>query len=106
LWASRDAEFRTLTKAAGRAPVGAGSRGWRVAAGHGDVTAGVDDLDAGAALAEAVRLRRGADAAEARLVRVAAHWADLHAVLPDDRRGGDACFLVDHAGTTNLDTGC
>ena len=48
------------------------------------------DLDADGALAEAVRLRRGADAAEARLLRVAAHWADLHAVLPEDTRGGGA----------------
>jgi hypothetical protein len=41
-------------------------------------------------LAEAVRLRRGADAAQARLLRVAAHWADLHGVRPDDTRGGQA----------------
>jgi hypothetical protein len=54
------------------------------------IPAGVEDLDADSALAEAVRLRRGADAAQARLLRVAAHWADLHGVLPDDTRGGQA----------------
>ena len=56
----------------------------------GSIPAGVEDFDADGALAEAVRLRRGADAAEARLLRVAAHWADLHAVAPDDTLGGDA----------------
>jgi hypothetical protein len=55
-----------------------------------EISAGVDGLDADGALAEAVRLRRGADAAQARLLRVAAHWADLHGVLPDDTRGGQA----------------
>jgi hypothetical protein len=55
-----------------------------------EISAGVDGLDADGALAEAVRLRRGVDAAQARLLRVAAHWADLHGVLPDDTRGGQA----------------
>jgi hypothetical protein len=40
---------------------------------------GVDDLDTAAALAAAADLRRGADRAEAELLAVAAHWADLHA---------------------------
>ena len=66
-------------------PVAAGLRGEA-----GSIPAGVEDFDADGALAEAVRLRRGADAAEARLLRVAAHWADLHAVAPDDTLGGDA----------------
>lgn len=59
----------------------------------------VSGLDAVAALQAAVRARRAADAAEASLLAVAAHWADLHAVLP----GGDAAgfrldgFIVDGA---------
>ncbi|HET7357125.1 MAG TPA: hypothetical protein VFJ09_10675, partial [Nocardioidaceae bacterium] len=74
---------------------GAGSGGGaaaRLGAGFDgeSIPSGVEDFDADGALAEAVRLRRGADAAEARLLRVAAHWADLHAVLPDDTLGGDA----------------
>ena len=82
-----------LATATGTAGTGPGMRG-RSRSGIGvdgaAIPAGVEDLDADGALAEAVRLRRGADAAEARLLRVAAHWADLHAVLPDDTRGGDA----------------
>jgi hypothetical protein len=40
----------------------------------------IDDLDTVAALAVAVDLRRGADRAEAELLVLAAHGADLHAV--------------------------
>ncbi|MGZ4476696.1 MAG: DUF222 domain-containing protein [Nocardioides sp.] len=40
------------------------------------------DLDPAAALSTAVARRRAADAAEAELLAIAAHWADLHAVLP------------------------
>lgn len=42
----------------------------------------LQDLDGDAALARAVDRRRAADAAEAELLAIAAHWADLHAVLP------------------------
>ncbi len=45
-----------------------------------------DGLDAAGVLAVAVQRRRAADAAEADLLALAAHWADLHAVL----RGQDA----------------
>jgi hypothetical protein len=45
--------------------------------------------DASTALAVAVECRAVADRAEAELLAVAAHWADLHAVLP----GGDAAGL-------------
>lgn len=41
-------------------------------------------LDVRAALAAAVERRRTADRAEADLLALAAHWADLHAVLPGD----------------------
>ncbi|MDQ3616459.1 MAG: hypothetical protein M3393_07535, partial [Actinomycetota bacterium] len=50
-----------------------------------DAAGDVADLDAGAAMRFAVRQRRDADAAEARLLAVAAHWPDLHAVLGDDQ---------------------
>ncbi|HLN78043.1 MAG TPA: DUF222 domain-containing protein [Nocardioidaceae bacterium] len=43
---------------------------------------GMDDLDPAGALAAAVARRRAADLAEAELLALAAHWADLHAVLP------------------------
>jgi hypothetical protein len=49
---------------------------------------GIEDLDASAALARAVERRRAADAAEAELLAVAAHWADLHAVLPGEDADG------------------
>jgi hypothetical protein len=48
----------------------------------------IEDLDASAALARAVERRRAADAAEAELLLVAAHWADLHAVLPGEDADG------------------
>ena len=41
----------------------------------------LDDLDPAAALARAVDRRRTADRAEAELLAIAAHWADLHPVL-------------------------
>ncbi len=47
----------------------------------------VDELDAPAALASAVDRRRAADLAEAELLALAAHWADLHAVLDGDPDG-------------------
>ena len=50
----------------------------------------VDQLDAAAVVAEAVAQRRAADHAEARLLRLAAHWADLHCVLdPVEAAGYD-----------------
>lgn len=50
--------------------------------------AALDALDAPAALAFAVDRRRTADRAEAELLAVAAHWADLHAVLPGGAADG------------------
>ncbi len=47
----------------------------------------VDELDTAAALSRAVERRRAADAAEAELLALAAHWADLHAVLDGDPDG-------------------
>jgi len=47
----------------------------------------LDELAASAALAFAVDQRATADRAEARLLAVAAHWADLHPVLEGDRDG-------------------
>jgi hypothetical protein len=44
----------------------------------------MDDFDAPDALAAAVTLRRTADTAEAQLLALAAHWADLHAALPGE----------------------
>lgn len=44
------------------------------------------DLDAPAALARAVDRRRIADRAEADLLAIAAHWADLHAVVDEPDR--------------------
>ncbi|MDQ3615334.1 MAG: hypothetical protein M3393_01635, partial [Actinomycetota bacterium] len=55
---------------------------------------GMDDLDAAGALVFAVSRRRAADAAEAELLAVAAHWADLHAVLGGDGVGGRDGFGV------------
>ena len=51
-----------------------------------DITGSMDvtGLDAPGALAVAVASRRAADRAEAQLLGLAAHWADLHAVLPAD----------------------
>ncbi len=51
---------------------------------------GMDDLDPPAALAAATTRRRAADRAEAELLALAAHWADLHAVLP----GTDAARIA------------
>lgn len=48
----------------------------------------VEDLDSAAALTRAVDRRRAADAAEAELLAIAAHWADLHAVLPGQDAAG------------------
>ena len=45
-------------------------------------------LDSAAALAFAASRRRTADRAEAELLAVAAHWADLHAVLPGGAADG------------------
>jgi hypothetical protein len=85
-----DVGLATATCTAGTGPGMRGRSRSGIGVDGAAIPAGVEDLDADGALAEAVRLRRGADAAEARLLRVAAHWADLHAVLPDDTRGGDA----------------
>ena len=46
------------------------------------------DLDPSAVLDRAVDRRRAADAAEAELLAIAAHWADLHAVLPGQDPAG------------------
>ena len=51
---------------------------------------GMDDLDPPGALAAATTRRRAADRAEAELLALAAHWADLHAVLP----GTDAARIA------------
>ncbi|HSE71789.1 MAG TPA: DUF222 domain-containing protein [Nocardioidaceae bacterium] len=51
---------------------------------------GMDDLDPVAALAAATTRRRAADRAEAELLALAAHWADLYAVLP----GTDAARIT------------
>ena len=51
---------------------------------------GMDDLDPQGALAAATTRRRAADRAEAELLALAAHWADLHAVLP----GTDAARIA------------
>ncbi|MGZ4491781.1 MAG: HNH endonuclease signature motif containing protein [Nocardioidaceae bacterium] len=48
----------------------------------------LDDLDAPAALAAAMERRGTADRAEADLLALAAHWADLHAVLPEEEAAG------------------
>lgn len=48
----------------------------------------VGDLAAADALATAVERRRTADRAEADLLALAAHWADLHAVLPGECAAG------------------
>ncbi len=40
---------------------------------------GIDELDTIAALARAAERRKSADTAEAELLALAAHWADLHA---------------------------
>ena len=50
----------------------------------------VADLDVDAALTFAAARRRAADRAEADLLAVAAHWADLHAVLPGEDADGIA----------------
>ena len=42
----------------------------------------IEDLDPVGVLARAVDRRHSADRAEAELLALAAHWADLHAVLP------------------------
>jgi hypothetical protein len=49
---------------------------------------GIEELDAAATVARAVALRRSADAAEAQLLAVAAHYADLHAVSPGQPAAG------------------
>ena len=54
----------------------------------------LDGLDAPGALAEAVALRQTADRAEAQLLWLAAHWADLHAVLPGQGDGVGARVVV------------
>ncbi|MGH3444346.1 MAG: hypothetical protein ACRDPB_03115 [Nocardioidaceae bacterium] len=51
---------------------------------------GVETLDRAAALVEAAGCRAAADAAEARLLAVAAHWADLHPVLEGGEPDGYA----------------
>lgn len=44
----------------------------------------IEELGVAAALAAAMERRRVADGAEAELLGLAAHWADLHAVLPGE----------------------
>ena len=58
----------------------------------------VADLDATTALAAARDRRAAADRAEAELLAIAAHWADLHAALPDqDAAGFDGRLRIDGA---------
>jgi hypothetical protein len=58
----------------------------------------VTDLDATAALAAARDRRAAADRAEAELLAIAAHWADLYATLPDqDAAGFDGRLRIDGA---------
>jgi hypothetical protein len=47
----------------------------------------IAELDASGAVARAVDRRRTADEAEAELLVLAAHWADLHAVLDGEPDG-------------------
>jgi hypothetical protein len=57
-------------------------------------------LDARAALEAAVERRRAADQAEADLLAIAAHWADLHPAVPDEAA---ACWRL---GPAALVGGC